>query len=152
GIISMVGMVLGLAGTEIARRRGVESISGQTAARLLLLLSVVRIGGVLGFALAGNFGLALMAFWFGGVVSAISEPVNLAWFNRSLESRSRATVLSMHSQFNAVGQIAGGPILGSVASLVSIRAALIASGLTLFPVPLLFARAARLEENEGGTR
>jgi DHA3 family tetracycline resistance protein-like MFS transporter len=152
GIISMVGMVLGLAGTEIARRRGVESISGQTAARLLLLLSVVRIGGVLGFALAGNFGLALMAFWFGGVVSAISEPVNLAWFNRNLESRSRATVLSMHNQLNAVGQIAGGPILGSVASLVSIRAALIASGLTLFPVPLLYARAARLEENEGGTR
>jgi len=108
GIISMVGMALGLAGTEIARRRGVESISGQTAARLLLVLSALRIGGILGFALAGNFVFALVAFWFGGVVSAISQPVNLAWFNRNLESRSRATVLSMHSQFNAVGQIAGG--------------------------------------------
>jgi DHA3 family tetracycline resistance protein-like MFS transporter len=39
----------------------------------------------------------------------------------------------MSSQVDAIGQIAGGPLLGALASAVSIKIALLASSLTLSP-------------------
>ncbi|HEX6542491.1 MAG TPA: hypothetical protein VF040_12105, partial [Ktedonobacterales bacterium] len=44
------------------------------------------------------------------------------------------------------GQIAGGPVIGAIGSLRSIRAALVATGVVLTPVLLLFARVSRLAE------
>jgi hypothetical protein len=61
--------------------------------------------------------------------------------NRQLEPSVRATVLSMESQFNAVGQVVGGPVLGWVGSAVSVRAALLGSAVTLAPVVGLYGRA-----------
>jgi DHA3 family tetracycline resistance protein-like MFS transporter len=67
-----------------------------------------------------------------------SEPLYSAWINRQIESRVRATVLSMSSQCDALGQVVGGPIIGLIASGVSIRAAMVVTGLSLAPVLLLF--------------
>jgi DHA3 family tetracycline resistance protein-like MFS transporter len=49
----------------------------------------------------------------------------------------------MSGQVDAFGQIAGGPIVGIIGN-TSIRAALIASGLILSPVLLLYAHATRM--------
>ncbi|MBI5713524.1 MAG: hypothetical protein HZC38_08910, partial [Chloroflexi bacterium] len=53
----------------------------------------------------------------------------------------RATVLSMSSQMNAVGQIAGGPAIGVVGNSFSVRAALMISAVILSPVLPLLSRA-----------
>ena len=69
----------------------------------------------------------------------------------------------MNSQANALGQIAGGPILGVVATVASLRAALMMAALAFAPGMLLLAGAARpdaqpavvvdrQEDGEGGKR
>jgi DHA3 family tetracycline resistance protein-like MFS transporter len=70
-----------------------------------------------------------------------------AWVNQRLDSDVRATVLSMIGQVDAVGQITGGPLIGLVASLLSVKAAITISGLLLAPaLPLI--RAADKEPPE----
>ncbi len=68
----------------------------------------------------------------------VIEPLYTAWVNQSLDSQVRATVLSMSSQVDAIGQIAGGPVVGLVGNLISVPAAIVTSALSLTPVlPLL---------------
>jgi hypothetical protein len=55
----------------------------------------------------------------------------------------RATVISMGSQANALGQTAGGPVIGAVGTLAGIRAALALAGLILSPALALYGRALR---------
>ena len=55
----------------------------------------------------------------------------------------RATVISMGSQANALGQVAGGPAIGAVGTLAGIRAALVGAAITLSPSLWLYARAIR---------
>jgi MFS family permease len=94
---------------------------------------------VVGFALSGSLWPALAALWLTTVAGTVAYPVQSAWLNRHIDSRSRATVLSMVSQANAIGQVAGGPPLGAVGRS-SLRAALLASGLILVPIPALYLR------------
>lgn len=67
----------------------------------------------------------------------------LAWLNQGLQPGVRATVISIGSQSNALGQVAGGPVVGAVGTLAGIRAALTVAALTLSPALLLYARAIR---------
>jgi DHA3 family tetracycline resistance protein-like MFS transporter len=69
------------------------------------------------------------------------EPVQRAWLNRSLDPANRATLFSVDGQADALGQIVGGPMIGVVASGISIRAALVASASLLCLALPLFARA-----------
>ncbi|MBI3764549.1 MAG: hypothetical protein HY260_22135 [Chloroflexi bacterium] len=67
-------------------------------------------------------------------------------FSRRLSvmiSRVRATVLSMMSQSDAFGQIAGGPAIGAVETIFSLRAAMAVTGALLSPITLIYARAIR---------
>jgi DHA3 family tetracycline resistance protein-like MFS transporter len=50
----------------------------------------------------------------------------------------RATVLSMSSQVDAIGQVAGGPAVGLIGNLISVRAALLTSSIILMPVLALY--------------
>ena len=52
----------------------------------------------------------------------------------------------MSSQFDAVGQIVGGPVVGVIGTLASLRAALLTAGALLTPVLLFFMRALQLEK------
>ncbi|MEJ2013462.1 MAG: hypothetical protein P8X64_14710, partial [Anaerolineales bacterium] len=61
--------------------------------------------------------------------------------NQRLESGTRATVLSMSSQVDALGQIFGGPGVGVIAKSVSVVAAIFTSGLLLSPAIFLIRRA-----------
>jgi len=63
----------------------------------------------------------------------------------------RATVISMSSQVDAIGQIAGGPAVGLIGSLVSVRAALLTSGVILTPVLALYRFAIRKGEPGGNS-
>jgi hypothetical protein len=54
-------------------------------------------------------------------------------------SHTRATVLSMNSQADAVGQIAGGPPLGVLANRTSSATALVASAVVLSPIVIIYS-------------
>ena len=59
------------------------------------------------------------------------------------DSSVRATVLSITNQADAVGQWTGGPAIGLIGNVFSIRAALVAGGLCMAPALALYGRAIR---------
>jgi len=95
------------------------------------------------FAMASSFWLALAMFWLVGTLRSVREPVFTAWINQGLDAKTRATINSIGSQSDAIGQAAGGPGIGLIARSVSVPAALVVSGLLRLPALFLYARAIR---------
>jgi DHA3 family tetracycline resistance protein-like MFS transporter len=92
-----------------------------------------------------------MTYWVAYSMRTANQPLYTAWTNQSLEPKIRATVFSMSSQLDALGQIVGGPLLGLIGTAVSIGAAMIASGLTLIPALILYARTSMLRNQPEAT-
>jgi MFS transporter, DHA3 family, tetracycline resistance protein len=142
GLIRMLGLVMAVGVGEIAHRK-VDTASHAAIARALFAISALLVAGLYVFSLAGVFIVALLAYWLIDVTRNVIGPLYSAWVNQRLDSHVRATVLSMSSQVDAIGQITGGPIVGLVGSWLSVRAALLASSLILTPVLALYARLMR---------
>ena len=147
GIINAGAMALSLVVTEVAIRR-VDTTSHQRVTRMLLLINGVLALSVVGFGVAGGFTLGLAAYWVAYSMRTANQPLYTAWMNQSLQPRIRATVFSMSSQFDALGQVVGGPLIGLIGTAVSIGAAMIASGATLIPALLLYLRTSVRGEHE----
>jgi len=146
GVIKAVGMLLAIVGTEFARRR-IDTQSHIKVAKFLAAISMILVISMFGFALAQSLIFALAAYWLIYAARSIVGPIYTTWVNQRLDSNVRATVLSMSSQVDAVGQMVGGPIVGIVGSVLSVRAALVSSSLILSPVLLLYRRI--IEKGEG---
>jgi DHA3 family tetracycline resistance protein-like MFS transporter len=139
-LISLVGAVVALVGTGLLTKLSPRTLTQHHPARLLAALAGVQVLATVVFAVAGQFWLALATLWLRQATTVIAAPVRSAWMNRQLDSSARATVLSMESQLNAVGQVAGGPALGAVGSSVSVRAALLCSAAVFTPTVALYGR------------
>ena len=83
---------------------------------------------------------------------SINGPLSLSWVNRGIDSSVRATVLSMRSQMDSLGQLLGGPVIGLVASAISIRAGIGTAALALTPVLVLVLVAMQQERFAAGRR
>ena len=140
GLIAAGGLVLSYVAAGVMAR-GLDVGNPAVAARLLLVLDFSMIVGVLAFALAGSFALALGAFWFATLVRRVSEPVYLTWLNEGLDPAVRATVISMSSQAGALGEASAGPVVGAIGNVLGVRQALTAAALILSPTLLLYSRA-----------
>ena len=138
-VLALIGTLLSLGTSVTLDRLSPERLSAAHPTGILATFALLQIVGVAGFALSGSLWPALAALWLTTVAGTVAYPVQSAWLNRHIDSRSRATVLSMVSQANAIGQVAGGPPLGAVGRS-SLRAALLASGLILVPIPALYLR------------
>ena len=68
--------------------------------------------------------------------------------NLHIPSKVRATVLSMSSQGNALGQFGGGPGVGLIGNVFGIRAAIAVAGLLHTPMLWLYARFVRRADTE----
>jgi DHA3 family tetracycline resistance protein-like MFS transporter len=143
GVLAAVSSLLGLAGLQ-AVRRWVDLNSHRCTSRSLLLVISVLVAGLLGFALAQTFVVAVGFLWTARLMRRLYTPVQHAWMNQSLEPASRATLFSVNGLVDALGQITAGPLIGIVASLISLPAALAGSALMLCPVLLLLAFGGRL--------
>ena len=149
GVIDAAVLILSLVVTEIVRRR-LDPDRHVVVARTLLAVSGLLMTAMISFGLAGTFTLAVGAYWAAHVLRQVETPLYTAWLNRGLVPEVRATVHSMAGQADAFGQIAGGPLLGVVATGSSVRAALVAAGLLLSPALVLYTRAiGRGGEGEG---
>jgi DHA3 family tetracycline resistance protein-like MFS transporter len=96
------------------------------------------------FAFAPGLGLTVGAFLLISVLRRVAAPLYTSWVNQKLESRTRATVISISGQVDAIGQIAGGPGVGLIARSVSVLAALLTSAALLTPALYLVGRANQL--------
>ena len=142
GVISAGSLILSYLAAEVLGRR-MNVGDPAVAARLLLSLNACTILGMLSFALAGSFALALAAFWFASLSRTLAEPLYLTWLNEGLEPGVRATVISMGSQAGAFGEASAGPVVGAVGNLAGVRSALTLAGIILSPALILYARAIR---------
>jgi DHA3 family tetracycline resistance protein-like MFS transporter len=138
-ILDGVGLLLGIGVLSLVRRR--THLNGHAhVARILRWVDVLLIVGVVVFGLSKAFWLAVLAMWIVGALRSVREPIFSAWINQGLDPKTRATINSMGSQSDAVGQAAGGPVLGLIGN-ASVPIALVVSGLLRLPSLLLYARA-----------
>ncbi|GCE04915.1 MFS transporter [Dictyobacter aurantiacus] len=145
GIISAGGSILCLIITELVRRR-VHASQQRQMIKVMFSFQLLLIVSVVVFALSGNFYLALGAFWCASIGRSAASPFYMTWITRNSPPRMRATIISMFGQVDAIGQIAGGPAVGYIGTLVSLRAALISTSAILTPTIIFFWRALRLSK------
>lgn len=143
GILGAGSIVLAIMVAQPLGSR-LERTGRETMARTLLWLDAILLVSAIGFGLAGQFWLAVVAYLVIGTVRNVANPVFATWLNRTIEHSSvRATVLSITNQADAVGQWTGGPAIGVIGNVFSIRAALVAGGLCMAPALALYGRAIR---------
>ncbi len=105
-----------------------------------------HMGDIFTFALAPVLAVAA-AILLVSITRNVLGPLYNAWVNQRLDSDTRATVISMSGQVDAIGQIASGPLAGLV-SLWSVQAAIAFASFLLTPALPLIKKANRLHENE----
>jgi DHA3 family tetracycline resistance protein-like MFS transporter len=141
GLLWLAGMVLNMAaiGSLIKRvdRGGRESV-----ARYLFAFVLLELVAMLVFALTGSIWLAVAGILGVFFARNMAGPLFDTWLNAQItDSSVRATVISLTGQSNAVGQSAGGPVLGVVGNVWGISAALAVGAAAIAPALGLFARA-----------
>ena len=126
GFISVTWLVASIGVAEVARRR-VDTDDHVGTARALLAMDAALMVGMAVFAVAGSFELAVAGYLVARVMRRVMAPISTAWINQSLTPHVRATVHSLNAQTDAVGQIAGGPLLGALALSAGTPAAMLAA-------------------------
>jgi DHA3 family tetracycline resistance protein-like MFS transporter len=126
--------------------------TGNTLAigRAMLLVTGLISASLLGFALSPLLYLSLGLYLTISVLRDIAGPLQRAWVNQKLDSNIRATVHSMFSQVDAIGQVVGGPIVASIAAVSSAVTSLVTSGMLLAPALFFVSRANSQSANEAG--
>ncbi len=132
-------MLLAIGTAEIVKRR-LDTADNKKIARILQGIYGLVSLGLLIFAWSRNFYLAILATWLIDTMRSLTGPLIDTWVNKYIESKVRATMLSMTSQLDALGQMVGGPIMGVVGNIHSIRSALTVSALLILPVVPLYGR------------
>jgi DHA3 family tetracycline resistance protein-like MFS transporter len=138
-ILDGAALLIGIGVLAAVRRR--THLHGHAhVAGILRAIDVGLIVTTVAFALAGAFWAAVVAMWAAGALRSVRQPIFDAWVNQGLDPSTRATINSLGSQSDAVGQAAGGPVLGVIGNR-SVPAALVVSGMLRAPALLLYARA-----------
>lgn len=132
GILAMVANVLATVAVQYAEKITDTNDHKSTVKSLLIINGMLTVA-VIFFGLAGNFTVAIVGYWLVSIFREARGPIYDAWTNQNLKPQIRATVFSMCSQANAVGQIAGGPILGLIATYISLRWSIVLAGVVLIP-------------------
>lgn len=139
GIIHFIGTMISIGAMEWFQRK-FDVNKPRIIRNSLFYFTIGQIVFMLIFGLAPSFYWAILSFWVLGIIGSIAAPLYQTWLNQQLESGSRATVLSIMGQGNAVGQGLGGPFVGIVATRYYIRTAIVLSGLLLIPAAALYGR------------
>ncbi len=142
GILRGAAMLLTAGAVEWVTR-SLDTTHMPSVARAMALFSAGLVASLFLFSVAGNLWLAAALFLAVSVLREVIAPLYTTWVNHRLDPAVRATVLSLSSQVDALGQIGGGPVLGLVAQKLGIQAGLFGSAVLLSPVLALFARLNR---------
>ncbi len=140
GLLRAASVLLSIAATALVEKR-LDTSQPRHIARLMFAITLGISASIIVFAWSPLLGLALAFYLLISTLRNLVGPLMDAWVNQRLDSDVRATVLSMTGQADALGQIAGGPLLGLLANLVSVPAAIAASGVLLSPALPLIGRA-----------
>ena len=107
-------------------------VKGRYAVVLLWMNGLLSIAMLL-FAFIGNFLIAVLLYWLIASLRNVNYPLMSVMTNERLQSQGRATALSMFGQLDALGQVAGGPLVGILALYTSINGGIAASAVLIIP-------------------
>lgn len=101
-------------------------------------ISLFWINGVLSiailiFSFTGNFMIAVVLYWIIASLRNVNYPLLSVLTNERLQSQGRATTLSMFGQLDAIGQVAGGPLIGLIALYTSINVGIASTVILIIP-------------------
>lgn len=143
GIFWLAGLLLGFVAIGRLIKR-VERGGRETITRFLFAFTAMELVTMLVFALTGSIWVAIAALLGVFFARDLAGPLYTTWLNEQItDSSVRATVLSISGQANAIGQAAGGPVLGAIGNVWGIRAALAGGAIVIAPALGLYARAMR---------
>ena len=111
----------------------VEAFVKEHFAIVILVLNSILVVAMLFFAWSESFMLAVLLYWGIASLREVNEPLMSVMVNKRLQSKGRATALSMFGQLDALGQVAGGPLVGLVALYTSIQGGLAVTALLIVP-------------------
>lgn len=111
GVLNVIFILVSLLANQIAKRL-MDTTHGPAVLRGLQGLYAGMVVAMLLFALTGNFGIALAAMVVFNGLRAVTFPLTRTWVNQQIDSKVRATMLSMTGQIDALGELSGGPIFG----------------------------------------
>lgn len=137
GIFSIIGTLLSISVIQVAIKKS-EKLNKLKNAVVLLAINSFYILCMLIFALTKDFNLMLIAYLTTNMFRTINEPIFNSWLNNHIDDNSRATVLSVNGQINSLGQIIGGPIIGIIASKISISIGIACTALMLTPIIIIY--------------
>jgi MFS transporter, DHA3 family, tetracycline resistance protein len=148
GVFYLVGMAFGFVGTTYLIRR-FEREGSELISMALLGCVVFELGAMVLFAIAWSAWAAIAGVLGVFLARDLADPLYTIWLNEQItDSSVRATVFSITGQADAIGQAAGGPVIGAIGNVWGIRAALLAGATALVPAAALFARAIGRHGNE----
>jgi len=127
GIISLIATFLTTFMIEFIDRK-IDMNNQKSVIKSLFCINMFLMLMVFVFALAFNFVIAVSAYCLIFMFKESFIPLSNALINQNLESKTRATVFSFSSQMDSLGQIMVGPLLGLIASVISIKMGLLVSG------------------------
>ena len=142
GALRALCSVAALGTTELAGRR-TRRLGPASVTTTLLILTAATAVLVVALGTARTFAVAIVAYLAISALRPAYEPVVTGWMVIRVDARVRATALSARDMCDASGQIAGGPAIGAVGNLVSVRAALLAGAAALGPALILLIGATR---------
>ena len=137
GIFGILGMILSFIVMHFMAKN-FKNEDNRKNGKLLLCINILYISSMLIFALTRNFSLMLIAYLATNTFRIINEPIFSAWLNGHIDDNSRATVLSINGQMNSLGQILGGPIIGIIATNISVSIGIVCTSLLVAPVLVLY--------------
>jgi MFS transporter, DHA3 family, tetracycline resistance protein len=141
-LLSAAVALLALGSTELARRRA-ERLGGEAVATALLVLTVAIGIGVVAMATTRVFAVAVAAYLGISVLRPVFDPLIDGWMVTRIEPSVRATALSARDMFDSGGQIFGGPVVGVIGALTSVRIGLLAGAAALAPAAGCLGAASR---------
>jgi len=141
GLLWLAGMLLNIVAIGSLIKR-VDRGGRASVARYLFAFVFLELVAMLVFALTGSVWLAVAGILGVFFARNMAGPLFDTWLNAQItDSSVRATVISLTGQSNAIGQAAGGPVLGVVGNVWGIRVALAGGAVAIAPALALFGRA-----------
>jgi DHA3 family tetracycline resistance protein-like MFS transporter len=145
-LLSIGGVILDMLLIETLQRR-MDMNDGRKLSRLFFALTLLMVISIIGYGLSSDLLTAIVLMYVFSVARSLVDPVLHTWTNQHIDSPVRATVLSLQSQTDAIGQIVGGPPIGAIGTN-SLRLAFFTSGLILSPALILLRLANRRAQRE----
>jgi MFS transporter, DHA3 family, tetracycline resistance protein len=141
GALWLVGMAGGFVGTTLLIRR-VERRGRGAVSTSLVACAAFELVAMLVFAFAWSPWVGIAGILGVFLARDLASPLYTIWLNDQItDSRVRATVFSIGGQGDAIGQAAGGPVLGGIGNVWGLRAALAAGAVAIIPALGLYGRA-----------